>query len=157
MNRPSWTRWSGPLVHIDLRTLFPDLQLGARRLGRIDAISGGAITNSLLHTLLWLPEMTADVRVIEREPADLTNLNRYTQLRASDNNRLKTNVLAEGSTNEITISGIDSLFTAETRESILPLAETVTSASTTSRPAGGCNRNGQRTSISGRPTTSPPC
>lgn len=120
--RPS----AGPPVHIDLRSLFPHLQLGAHQLSRIDAISGGAITNSFLHTLLWLPEITANVRVVEREPADLTNLNRYTQLRASDNNRLKINVLADGGTNETKISGVESLFTPETRDAILPFAETVT-------------------------------
>ncbi len=115
----------GPPVQIDLRALFPGLRLGPRRLGQIDAISGGAITNSLLHTLLWLTQVTADVRVIEREAADLTNLNRYTQLRASDDTRLKVDVLAEGGTNEIRIRGIDDLFTAETREAIAPLAQQV--------------------------------
>ncbi|MEX2557804.1 MAG: hypothetical protein WEB06_19510 [Actinomycetota bacterium] len=116
---------AGPPVEIDLRVLFPDIEVGAHRFGCIDAISGGAVTNSLLHTLLWLPQVTAGVRVIEREPADLTNLNRYTQLRASDDTRLKIDVLAEGTTNDVTITGVEALFTAETREAILPLAEHV--------------------------------
>jgi hypothetical protein len=117
---------AGPPVHIDLRELAPGLRPGARRLGRVDAISGGAITNSLLYTLLWLPEVTADVRVIEGKRADPPDLNRYTQLRASDNNRLKVDVLADGASNDISIVGVEALFEGATRERLVPLAEKVT-------------------------------
>jgi hypothetical protein len=46
-------------------------------------------------------------------------------LRASDNNRLKIDVLADGTTGDISIRGVEALFEAATREGILPLAPTV--------------------------------
>jgi hypothetical protein len=116
---------AGPPVQINLRDLFPQLELDMHQLGRIDAISGGAITNSFLQTLLWLADIDADIRVIERERADLTNLNRYNQLRGSDDDRRKIDVIAEGSTDNITITGVPMLFTEETRDAIVPLAERV--------------------------------
>jgi len=119
--RPS----AGPPVQINLRDLFPQLELDMYEIGRIDAISGGAITNSFLQNFLWLADIDADIRVIERELADLTNVNRYSQLRASDNDRRKIDVLAEGSNINITITGIPRLFTEETRDAIVPLADRV--------------------------------
>ena len=74
----------GPPVKIDLRGLFPELNAGlALDLGPVDVISGGAITHALVFCLLRIPGLHADVRVVEAQAADISNVNRYALLRAS--------------------------------------------------------------------------
>ena len=115
----------GPPVAIDLTTLFPDLVADACDLGAIDAISGGALTNSFLYTLLWLPGVRAAVRVVEAQDADLSNTNRYMLLRASDAGRAKVDQLSDCSSERVRITGVPALFTHETRAEIVPLARRV--------------------------------
>jgi hypothetical protein len=110
---------AGPPAGIDLRSIFPGLATERLRLGSIAAVSGGAITNALLQTVLGLPQAEGQVRVIERERGDLTNLNRYSQLRASDEGELKIDVLAAASRGGVEVSGVEAFFNAETREQIL--------------------------------------
>jgi hypothetical protein len=119
--RPS----AGPPVRIDLRELFPDLVARAPRLDRLDIVSGGAITNAFVQTLLWLPDARGQIRVIERERGDHSNLNRYNQLRASHDGELKIDVLAAASRDGLSISGVEALFVADTRDSLRPLAPVV--------------------------------
>lgn len=119
--RPS----AGPPVHIDLTELFPGLSAAAPRLDRLDIISGGAISNAFLQTLLWNEDAQAKVRVVERERGDHTNLNRYNQLRASDDGALKIDVLAAASRPGLSIEGVEALFDAETRDALVPLAPVV--------------------------------
>jgi len=83
---------------------------GCRDLGRIDVISGGAITNATTYAILRVPELSADLRVIEPETIDLTNLNRYPLARRSDQSQPKVRVLEGYSRGSITISGIAERF-----------------------------------------------
>jgi hypothetical protein len=115
----------GPPVNVDLRELFPGLVASAPQLDRLDIVSGGAITNAFLQTLLWLPDAHGRIRVIERERADHTNLNRYNQLRASHDGELKIDVLAAASRSGLIITGVETLFVDETREALRPLAAVV--------------------------------
>ena len=119
--RPS----AGPPVRVDLRELFPGLGAPAPQTDQLDIISGGAITNAFLQTLLWLPKTHAQIRVIERERADYTNLNRYNQLRASHDGELKIDVLAAAGRDGLSISGVEALFNADTRDALRPLAPIV--------------------------------
>jgi hypothetical protein len=52
-------------------------------LGSFDFVSGGAIANAALYCLARAPLVSGDVRIIEAEASDLTNLNRYMLLRRS--------------------------------------------------------------------------
>ena len=119
--RPS----AGPPVRIDLTELFPGLSAAEPQLDRLDIISGGAITNAFLQALLWIEGTRANVRVIERERGDHTNLNRYSQLRASDDGTLKIDVLAAASRDGIVINGVEALFDRTTRNALVPLAPVV--------------------------------
>jgi molybdopterin/thiamine biosynthesis adenylyltransferase len=122
----------GPPVHIDLRELFPALERSAvakgqarAAIGAFDAVSGGAIVNGLVATLLQLPNIDGDMRVIESELADLSNVNRYLQLRGDDDERAKIDVLRDASTPSLRITGVPQRFTEETREQLRPLRERV--------------------------------
>ena len=50
---------------------------GPIRLGAVDVISGGTITNAALYALLRMPAVSAAMRVIEPDLLNLPNLNRY--------------------------------------------------------------------------------
>jgi hypothetical protein len=116
----------GPPVWIDLRDVIPELADDLwLDLGEVDAISGGAITHALLFCLLRIPGLRAQVRVVEEQRAELSNVNRYALLRASDDGRLKTDQLEQASCDSIRIVGVPRLFTKDTREMIVPLAELV--------------------------------
>lgn len=79
-------------------------------LGRVDVISGGAITNATIYALLRVPEVSAALRVVEPESIDLTNLNRYPLGRRSDVDRPKVKVLEGYSRGAVTISGQEARF-----------------------------------------------
>lgn len=79
-------------------------------LDRVDAISGGAITNATIYALLRIPELSARLRVIEPETLDLTNLNRYPLARRSDRKQPKVRVLEGYSQRSFTISGEEAAF-----------------------------------------------
>jgi molybdopterin/thiamine biosynthesis adenylyltransferase len=116
----------GPPVRIDLRDVFPELEAGpALELGKVDAISGGAITHALIFCLLRIPGLQVDLRVVEAQIAELSNVNRYMLLRASDDGRVKIEELEAAATSAIRIAGVPALFTKNTRETIVPLAERV--------------------------------
>jgi hypothetical protein len=52
------------------------------RLGNVDAISGGAITQAALYALLRMPKVTGMLRIIEHDLLAISNLNRYALARA---------------------------------------------------------------------------
>lgn len=79
-------------------------------LGRVDVISGGAITNATVYALLRVPELSADLRVIEPETLDFTNLNRYPLARRSDEKQPKIRVLEGYSCGSFKISGVQARF-----------------------------------------------
>jgi hypothetical protein len=116
----------GPPVRIDLQELFPEFADGLMLdVGDLDAISGGAITHALLFCLLRMPGLRAHVRVVEEQHADVSNVNRYALLRGSDDGRLKTEQLETVATTDLGIVGVPTLFTKETRGTILPFADRV--------------------------------
>ena len=94
----------GTTVRIDLSNWA--IQRGRLDLGRVDVISGGAITNATIYAILRVPELSADLRVIEPETIDLTNLNRYPLARRSDEEQPKARVLEGYSRVSFQISGI---------------------------------------------------
>ena len=79
-------------------------------LGRVDIISGGAITNATIYALLRIPGLSGLLRVIEPETLDLTNLNRYPLARYSDLGQAKVSVLEGYSRDGLQISGIQGRF-----------------------------------------------
>lgn len=115
----------GPPVRLDLRELFPGLPTRAGRAGRLDLVSGGAITNAVLYVLLRLPGLSATARVIEAQDVDLSNVSRYMLLRASHQGIPKTRQLEAASSMAIPITGVRELFTKETRHHLAPLAARV--------------------------------
>ena len=79
-------------------------------MGRVDIISGGAITNATIYALLRIPGLSGLLRVIEPEALDLTNLNRYPLARYSDLEQAKVSVLEGYSRDGLQISGIQGRF-----------------------------------------------
>ncbi len=118
--------WPGPPVHVSLVDLFPELAGGRSfDLGDVDAVSGGAITNALLFCLLRIPGLNVRVRVIEEQDVELSNVNRYALLRASDAGRRKIDELVGSAAGGVKIDGVASLYTKDSRAVLLPLAERV--------------------------------
>lgn len=103
----------------------PGTAIGPIDLGRIDCISGGAITNGLLFSLLRVPGIRGAARVIEPEKADLSNLNRYVLLRCGGVERPKVELLSEWQSPEFAISGEQVPLNAETVASLRPFAPRV--------------------------------
>lgn len=122
----------GPPVHINLLELFPALEGSTvakgqthATIGAFDAVSGGAIINGLVATLLQIPNICGNMRVIEPELADMSNVNRYMQLRGDEDERAKIDVLRDSSTHSLQITGAPRRFTEETLEDLRPLRELV--------------------------------
>jgi hypothetical protein len=118
--------YPGPPCRLDLTDLFPSL--GSEldlQIAELDVISGGAITNALLFCMLRVPGLRTGLRVIEADAADLSNVNRYALLRASDNGLLKIDLLEAAATESLQIRGVNSLFTNENRPQLAPLTERV--------------------------------
>lgn len=116
----------GPPLRLNLLDLFPSLATRLQlHLGELDLISGGAITNAFLFCLLRVPGLNGSVRVIEPDVAELSNVNRYALLRASQAGLPKTALLEAAATDALRIRGVDSLFTTETRARLEPLAKRV--------------------------------
>ncbi|HEX3511220.1 MAG TPA: hypothetical protein VHT27_08995 [Solirubrobacteraceae bacterium] len=116
----------GPPVRIRLSELFPELADGLQLdLGSVDVISGGAITHAMLFCLLRIPGVHARLRIIEEQKAEISNVNRYSLLRASDDGVDKIEQLKSVETDGVTVKGVRSLFTKNNRGTLLPLAERV--------------------------------
>ena len=116
----------GPPVGISLQELLPGLVEGLTLdLADVDVISGGAITHAVIFCLLRVPGVCGRLRVIEKQHAELSNVNRYPLLRASDDGRSKVEHLESLATTDLQIQGVPSLYTKETRGGLLPLAKQV--------------------------------
>jgi molybdopterin/thiamine biosynthesis adenylyltransferase len=115
----------GPPVRIELAKLFPTLRPCAAYLGRVDAISAGAVTNALVAVLSWLPEVSAALRAIDDDGVEIHNLNRCLQFRAGDNRKSKVDALRGSSSGLIEIDGIKARLTPESLAGIAPLADRV--------------------------------
>jgi hypothetical protein len=95
----------GPPVDIDLRAIFPNLSLASRSISHLDVISGGAVTNGFIYTLLWLPVRCEQLEVADDDDVDWHNLNRCTQFRASDVTSPKVAALERSCTDSLRITG----------------------------------------------------
>lgn len=114
---------TGRAIRLDLRSWFPGLIGG--RLGAVDAISGGAITSAVIYVLLRVPGLTGALRVVEAEPLDLSNLNRYMLSRASLNGVAKVAMLEGFTRPGFEIKGVTERFEDEAMELVGPLAQRV--------------------------------
>lgn len=94
-------------------------------LGMLDMVSGGAISHAALYTLLHLPRVTADIRLIEPERSDLSNLNRYMLLRRSECGQLKIETLASWQHADLHMRGVAHAYSASTAQDLRPLAPQV--------------------------------
>ena len=94
-------------------------------LGRVDCVSGGAIINSALLTLISVPTLNAAVRIIEPEHLDVANLNRYQLARLSDCGLRKIDILQAWQRPGISITGMAAKYEEATRVGIQPFAPTV--------------------------------
>ena len=91
-------------------------------LDRLDIVSGGAITNGVLHALLRLPATTGAVRIFEPETLDLSNLNRYALARRSQVGLFKVDALKTWQLPKLTIEGLTARFDDDLLETVRPLA-----------------------------------
>jgi hypothetical protein len=115
----------GPPIAIDLLSIFPGLDRATLDLGHVDAVSGGAITHGVLFCLLRVPDLRLSARIVEEQRAELSNINRYELLRASDDGRIKIEQLESVAARGVRIAGVRELFTKATRAGLLPLADHV--------------------------------
>lgn len=97
----------------------------ASQLGRVDCISGGALTNAALFTLARIQNVTGRRRVIEPQDGDLTNLQRYMLMRRSRCEISKARDLETQALGGLEIEGIPLRYAATTRNTIGRLAPNV--------------------------------
>lgn len=93
----------------------------------IDAVSGGAIIQAALDTLLRLPDVSADVRVFEPQIVELSNLNRYPISRRRDLQppQLKIAGLEEAATPTFRIRGVANAFDNSAAAAHAPIRDRV--------------------------------
>lgn len=95
-------------------------------LAGLDAISGGAIVQAALDVLLRLPAASADTRVFEPDPFEISNANRYLISRLRDEGALKISGLEDASRPPaFKISGTAARFEEATLAELLPLRDHV--------------------------------
>jgi hypothetical protein len=116
---PRWRTIAARQVAIDLGRYRTDEPI---RLGAVDVISGGAITNAALYALLRIPAITAALRIIEPDLLDLPNLNRYALARRSVIGSPKTRALVAFQTPAIVITGHEQGFDDMTAAHFAPIA-----------------------------------
>jgi hypothetical protein len=116
---PRWRTIPGRQVVLDLGRYRAE---GPIRIGAVDVISGGAITNATLYALLRMPAVTAAMRIIEQDLLDLPNLNRYALARRSMMDWPKTRALEAFQTPAITITGHEQFFDDATAAGLAPIA-----------------------------------
>ena len=76
---------------------------GPIRLGHLDLVSGGAITQAMLHVLLRVPALRGAIRVFEPDVLDISNLNRYPLALVSNLRLQKAKLLSRWGSPNITI------------------------------------------------------
>jgi ThiF family protein len=96
-----------------------------KELGRIDLISAGAIAHAILFVLARIPSAAADIRVVDHEASDLSNLNRYQLLRLSDIGASKVEHLERLALKEIRLRPIETRYDRDTARQLRPLASSV--------------------------------
>jgi len=101
------------------------LPVGPRDIGQLDIISAGAITNAALFALLRWPALQGRLRILDRDHAAESNLNRYALTRRSQLGRLKVRILAEHATPGVIVEALPMHLTSESAGQLLPLARRV--------------------------------
>ena len=115
----AWRLMPGRITRLDLS----DYQIrGPAGLGKVDVISGGAITSACLYALLRLPQVTADLRIIEPDRLEISNLNRYALATRPMCGWQKTRALAVFQTASIRITGLDTILDEDTMPLLAPFA-----------------------------------
>lgn len=82
-NLAAFEEFFRPTVEATIRLAPPGTPEPPSPLASFDCISGGAIIQSLLYAMFRIPDVSGEIRVIEPEISDLSNLNRYALLRKS--------------------------------------------------------------------------
>jgi len=95
------------------------------QLGKIDVVSGGAITNNALFSLLRLNGADADIRVVDGDDLARSNLNRYPLAHVRQLGAPKVAGLTAFSTERFKIAGEYARLDSRTAAEVGPLAETV--------------------------------
>jgi len=106
-------------------TLAPPLTPTVNELGRIDLISGGAIAHAMLFVLARIPGVAGDLRVVDAEVSDASNLNRYQLLRLSDVGSSKVKHFERLDLKGIRLRPIETRFDRDTARQLRPLASVV--------------------------------
>jgi tRNA A37 threonylcarbamoyladenosine dehydratase len=91
----------------------------------VDFVSGGAITNAAINTLLRIPGIRARARVIEPELLEASNLNRYAMSRRSNVGQPKAEALAAWATPDFLIEQLRLRLDCNTLPQVAPLAGAV--------------------------------
>jgi ThiF family len=114
-----WQQLPNRQVSLDLERYRVDHPVAP---GEVDLVSGGAITNAALYTLLRVPRLSASMRVIEHDRLTLSNLNRYALARRSMLTVWKAQALASFATDRLQIIGYRAALDDDTAEALHPLA-----------------------------------
>jgi hypothetical protein len=114
-----------PRQFTSIRVDLPTTSTRATRLGPVDLISAGAITQAALYALLRVPGFDADLRTIDRDVLARSNSNRYALVRASDLDRPKVEQLADFSTDSVRIRGVQHRLDQDTISDLNHLAPRV--------------------------------
>ena len=119
---PAWTLSPGRCVDVDLNELVTHRAVS----GKVDVVSGGAITNAMIFTLVRAEQAAGlALRVIEPELLELSNLNRYAMARRSFVGEPKTSMLASYSGSAVMIQGLRTALDHNTAASFRPWANKV--------------------------------
>jgi hypothetical protein len=119
---PAWILSRTRCVDIDLNELVTPEAVT----GNLDVVSGGAITNAMIFSLLRARQAAGiHLRVIEPESLDLSNLNRYAMARRSLVCQPKTSMLGSYSRPGFSIEGVRTRLDSTTAASLRPWASKV--------------------------------
>ncbi|HKB50736.1 MAG TPA: hypothetical protein VKC63_04845 [Solirubrobacterales bacterium] len=114
----------GVSISCDLRDYFPELSAGVPELGRLDAVSGGAIVSNAVAVLRGA-DASSQLRVIESDVLEASNLNRYYYSRGREIMLPKTDHLISQSDESFKIEGMRLRLEAETLADVGALTDRV--------------------------------
>lgn len=117
-----WHRRRDRRVKLDLRRYRIEERT---RLGDVDMISGGAITNAALFVLLRMPGISGSMRIVEPDRLDISNLNRYSLARFSMLSRQKIDSLAVWDSMDLRITGLAEKLETTTLAELAPMARRI--------------------------------
>jgi hypothetical protein len=103
----------------------PPLTRTVSELGCIDLISAGAIAHAMLFVLARIPGVAGNLRVVDEELSDASNLNRYQLLRLSDVGSSKVKHLERLDLKKISVRPIETRFDRDAARQLRPLASVV--------------------------------